>query len=90
MVKRYIFVFFIFYCFLSLGLQIFLDYYYINYMPKIPIPSLGEIYPLDIHGAVVYINYKQHFLLKFLFWSMLLSGFIGVYLKKNQIKNKKG
>jgi hypothetical protein len=61
--------------FTCLGLYVYLELDYMHSMPRAPQSELNRIYPLNIHGTVVYITKEQDSLLNWLFW---MTGIFGL------------
>jgi len=68
----------IFFSCLSVG--IYLNYYYINNMPRNPQPELGRVNQLNVHGSIVYLTKKEDSQLNWLFTIMMCSGLSGAAL----------
>jgi len=58
-----------------IGLLVFLSIYYMHTMPDTPQIEAKRVYPLNIHGNIVYLTKGQDLLLKLLFWG---GGFTGM------------
>jgi hypothetical protein len=43
--------------------------------PHLPAPALGQVYPLNVHGAVVYLTYREHFVAGG--WTWLFAAVLG-------------
>jgi len=56
--------------FVCLGLITYLNYHYMDTRPDRPQPEINRIYPLNVHGSVVYLNKQEHYIIKILSWSM--------------------
>jgi hypothetical protein len=52
---------------ICIGLVVYLDYNYAYTRTERPQPEIGRIYPLNIHGTIVYITRKEDLQLKWLF-----------------------
>jgi hypothetical protein len=48
-----------------IGLLVFLSIYYMHTMPDTPQMEAKRVYPLNIHGSIVYLTKGQELLLKF-------------------------
>jgi hypothetical protein len=57
-----------------IGLLVFLSIYYMHTMPDTPQMEAKRVYPLNIHGSIVYLTKGQELLLKLLFWGGGLTG----------------
>jgi hypothetical protein len=69
----------------SLILCAYLMLYYMRTMPGSPHPDIGQVCPLNIHGAIVYITKQQDSFLTWLLWistgAGLIAGIINVKYK---------
>lgn len=61
---------------LCLGLWIYLNNHYAYARPNKPQPEIGRIYPLNIHGTIVFLTEKEDLQLKGLFYGTML--FFGI------------
>jgi hypothetical protein len=63
-------------CWLTFGIALFTDIafesYFVGHRPPHSIPSEGRIYPLNVHGYVVYLTSREHVLVSN-YW-MLVAG----------------
>jgi hypothetical protein len=50
-------------------LNIYLNFHYICTRPPTPQPEIGRIYPLNVHGWIVYLTRNEEFQLNFLFFA---------------------
>ena len=66
--------------FLCLGIGISLQYHYMWNMPKAPHAELSRIYPLNIHGTVVYLTHNEQTTLQWLHWIIILSSILFLVL----------
>jgi hypothetical protein len=66
--------------FLSLGLDVYLQYHYMLTMPKTPHPELNLVYPLNVHGSIVYLTRNQHLFIDILFWVVGFLVFFNIIL----------
>lgn len=55
--------------------------------PAMPDPSVGRVHPLSVHGAHVYLNPHEHYLLSFLMISPWI--IIGASILANLIMRKR-
>jgi hypothetical protein len=62
------------------GLYIGLELYWAQTMPLVPLPELGRIYPLNVHGTIVYLTEQQDLLLKWILVSSVVLFGIGAFL----------
>jgi len=65
---------------LCLGVSVFFSIYYVNSMPEIPAPELDRVYPLNVHGTIVYLTKNQDLLIKLSFWIGFFAGLGAVTL----------
>ena len=69
----------------SIGSCIYLSFLYTSTRPREPQPELQRIYPLNIHGTIVYLSEEEDSQLKWLFLIGVLS--IGGAVTFNVIYN---
>jgi len=69
----------------SLMLSVYLSLYYMQSMPRSPQPDIGLVFPLNIHGTIVYVTKQQDSFLTWSFWigfsTGLTAGIINVRYK---------
>lgn len=66
---------------LCLAVSVFFSIYYSSSMPRTPDPAAGRIFPLNVHGTIVYLTKSQHLLTKWSFWIGFYVGLSTVTLK---------
>ncbi len=75
---------------LSLLASVYMSGYYADARPQHPQPSKGEIYPLNVHGTVVYLTKLEDFAQTWIFNGGLICGIIGGALwRRVQRENEK-
>jgi hypothetical protein len=70
-----------------LGVGCYLQYEYVYTRPETPKPEVGRIYPLNVHGTVVYLTYEENWQINASWWGGMLSiiiFFIFVGLEKKK------
>lgn len=66
---------------LCLAVSIFFSIYYSSSMPRTPDPAAGRIFPLNVHGTIVYLTKSQHLLTKWSFWIGFYAGLSALTVK---------
>lgn len=64
--------------FSCLGFGVYLYYHYAFSLPNKPQPEIGRIYPLNMHGTIVFLTKHEHLQLKWLFRTMITFVFIAI------------
>jgi hypothetical protein len=57
---------------MCLGFGVYLNYHYAYTRPEKPQPEIGRIYPLNVHGTIVYLTKHEDLQIKWLFRSMMI------------------
>jgi hypothetical protein len=70
--KKIIAIFLCVAMFICLGLGVYLDNHYAYTRPEKPQPEIGRVYPLNIHGTIVYLTKKEDLQMKWLFRGMMI------------------
>jgi hypothetical protein len=76
--KKIIAVFIGILIFLCLGFWTYLNYHYAYTLPGQPEPSIGRIYPLNVHGTIVYLTKREYSEINYLSWGMTVFIIIGI------------
>jgi hypothetical protein len=56
----------------SFGILLGLHYYFVGHRSEFPDPLLQALYPLNEHGRIVYLTWREFILLKVLFWGAMV------------------
>lgn len=70
---------------MSIGSCIYLSFLYTSTRPREPQPELQRVYPLNVHGTIVYLSEEEKSQLEWLFLTGILS--IGGAITFNVIYN---
>ena len=66
--------------FINVLLNILLRFYYVNYMPQIPIPELGRTFMFNFNYITVYLTKGEDLLLNILDYSYLILFLTTIFL----------
>jgi hypothetical protein len=71
-------------------LAMYLQTYYANTRPHLPVPAVGRTYELNVHGAVVYLTSFEYFASKYTFYIGIVFGLIGGAIFQSIRKGRHG
>jgi hypothetical protein len=61
----------------ALVFSVILHAHYADTRPHHPLPDTGEVYPLNVHGTLVYLTWGEDFAATWVFYGGILCGVLG-------------